>query len=84
VPFLPVNEAVDSPALAGLLIDLENKIVDRRRGPSLVPFLPVNEAVDSPALAGLLIDLENEIVDRRRGPILVSFLHVESVFRVRR
>jgi hypothetical protein len=41
VPFLPVNEAVDSPALAGLLIDLENKIVDRRRGPILVSFLHV-------------------------------------------
>jgi len=25
VPFLPVNEAVNSPALAGLLIDLETR-----------------------------------------------------------
>jgi hypothetical protein len=41
VPFLPVNEAVDSPAFAGLLIDLENEIVDRRRGPILVSFLHV-------------------------------------------
>jgi hypothetical protein len=36
-----VNEAVDRPALAGLLIDLENKIVDKRHGPILVPFLYV-------------------------------------------
>jgi hypothetical protein len=41
VPFLPVNEVVDSLALAGLLIDLENEIVGRRRGPILVSFLLV-------------------------------------------
>jgi hypothetical protein len=41
VPFLPINEAVDSPALVGLLIDLENEIVGRRRGSILVSFFHV-------------------------------------------
>jgi len=41
VSFLPINEVVDSPALAGLLIDLENEIVGKRRGLILVSFLHV-------------------------------------------